>query len=427
MIGQKSSLLSKEIIAVALAAIRANALRSILTTLGIIIGVAAVITMVSMGEGVQQQIQAEIQGMGTNILSINATRARGAGGVRSGSSRLYVDDAVALRDQSGGLLKVAPESSGRQQVTYLRWNDNLEILGTWPDYFDMNRHELAYGRLFDMGESVGRRRVAVVGSEVPLSLGNPDTGGIPPELLLGRTIQIRGIPFEVIGVLEEKGTSSGWFSPDSRVYIPLGTAIYRVSGGRDYLGTISVQVQTGGEQRPERVQQFMDQAYAEIDRILRREHQIPPGQDPDFEIRNFADLLETFEETAQGFTFLLAGIGAVSLLVGGIGIMNIMLVSVTERTREIGVRKALGATRSNVLYQFLIEALALCMLGGLLGVGFGWVGSLLVAHFGNMETAVPMDAVAMALGFAAAVGLFFGIWPARRAAKLDPIVALRYE
>jgi putative ABC transport system permease protein len=422
MIGQKESLLSIEIVAVAMAAIKANALRSVLTTLGIIIGVAAVITMVSIGEGAQQQIQSRIEGMGTNILSISPSRQRGSGGVRSGSARLYVDDAYALRDNSGGLLKVAPESSSRQQVTYLRWNDNLEVLGTWPEYFEMNNHELAHGRLFDVGEDQGRRRVAVIGSDVPLSLG-----GVPPELLLGRSIQIRGITFEVIGVLETKGSSTGWMNPDERVYIPLNTQLYRVSGGRDYLGAVSVQVQTGGETRPDEVQRFMDRGYAEIDRILRREHQILPGEDADFDIRNYADLFETFEETAQTFTFLLAGIGAVSLLVGGIGIMNIMLVSVTERTREIGVRKAMGATRSNILYQFLVESLALCLLGGLLGVGLGWGGAYLLATWGNQDTAVAMDAVLMALGFSAAVGLFFGIWPARRAARLDPIVALRYE
>jgi len=422
MIGQKGSLLSGEIIAVAMAAIRANALRSVLTTLGIIIGVAAVITMVSLGEGAQQQIQAQIEGMGTNILSISPLRGRGMGNVASGSSRLYTDDAYALRDNSGGLLKVAPESSSRQQVTYLRWNDNLEVLGTWPEYFEMNNHDLAHGRLFDVGEDQGRRRVAVIGADVPLSLG-----GVPPELLLGRSIQIRGIAFEVIGVLETKGSSTGWMNPDERLYIPLNTQLYRVSGGRDYLGAVSVQVQTAGETRPEEIQKFMDRSYAEIDRILRREHQILPGEDADFDIRNFADLLETFEETAQTFTFLLAGIGAVSLLVGGIGIMNIMLVSVTERTREIGVRKAMGATRANILSQFLVEALALCLLGGLIGVGVGWGGALLLANVGGQTTAVAWDSVVMALGFSAAIGLFFGIWPARRAARLDPIEALRYE
>jgi putative ABC transport system permease protein len=413
MFGQKGSMLITEIVAVALAAIRANAMRSILTTLGIIIGVAAVISMVSLGEGASQQIQSQIEGMGTNVLSVSPLRHRGMGGVASGTSRLYVDDAIALRDNSNGLLKVAPEASSRLQVTYLRWNDNLEIYGSWPEWFEMNNVEMEHGRMFDFGEMQGRRRVAVLGHDVPESLG-----GVPPELLVGRSIQVRGVPFEVIGTLKQKGSSTPWMNPDTRVYIPLSTAQYRVFGGRDYLNGISVQVPS-----PE----LMDQAFAEIDRILRREHQIPPGEDVDFEIRNFTDLLETFQETQQTFTFLLAGIAAVSLLVGGIGIMNIMLVSVTERTREIGVRKALGATRMNILLQFLVEATALCLLGGILGVAGGWGGAYLLASMGNFNTAVATDSIFVALGFSVAIGLFFGIWPAQRAAKLNPIEALRHE
>jgi len=413
MWGQKGSMFFTEIVAVALAAIRANALRSILTTLGIIIGVAAVITMVSLGEGAQRDIQQRIEGMGANVLSIHPERQRGMGGVRSGSARLYVEDAEALRDESDGLLKVAPEVSSRLQVTYLRWNDNLEVFGTWPEWFEMNNMELAEGRLFDLGEIQGRRRVAVIGYDVP-----EDLGGIPPGLLVGRSIQVRGVPFEVIGVLEQKGSSTPWMNPDARIYVPVSTAQYRVFGGRDYLNGISVQVPS---------EDLMDRAFAEIDRILRREHQIRPGEEPDFQIRNFTDLLETVQETQQTFTFLLAGIAAVSLLVGGIGIMNIMLVSVTERTREIGVRKAMGATRRNILFQFLVESLTLCIMGGVLGVAAGWGGALGLSRMGSFNTAVAMDSVLVALAFSAGIGLFFGIWPAQRAAKLDPIEALRYE
>jgi putative ABC transport system permease protein len=284
-------------------------------------------------------------------------------------------------------------------------------VGTWPEYFDIYDHDLVLGRFFNQGEVEGRRRVAVLGFNVPEELQTP----IP--LIIGKTVQIGGQPFEVIGVLAEKGEAA-WIRPDEQVFVPVSTAMYRVFGGRDRLSAIYTATPT-----PEQ----LDQAFGEIDRILRREHRIRPGAEADFNIRNSADLLATFNETNQVFSYLLAGIAAVSLLVGGIGIMNIMLVSVTERTREIGVRKALGASRRAILFQFLIEALVLCFLGGVLGVGVGVGGAAMISRFASWETAVAVEAIVGALVFSAGIGLFFGIWPAQRAAKLDPIDALRYE
>ncbi|HKJ01171.1 MAG TPA: ABC transporter permease [Longimicrobiales bacterium] len=401
-----------EILMVAMAAIRANVLRSVLTTLGIIIGVAAVIAMVSLGEGAQQRVEQQIQRMGTSVLTIRPGQQM-FGGVSRGDSEMSVDDAVALRDNSDGFLTVAPEITSRLQVTYARWNSNTTILGTWPEYFPMYDHSLLAGRYFNQGEVQGRRRVAVLGYNLPETLGQVDdrTG------LVGKTIQIRGVPFEVIGVLAEKGDAA-WIRPDDQIFIPMSTAQFRVFGGRRRINAIYAATAT-----PEQ----LDEAYSIIDRIMRREHRLQPGAEPDFNIRNSADLLETFNETAQTFTLLLAGIAGISLLVGGIGIMNIMLVSVTERTREIGVRKALGATRRAILFQFLIESLFLCVLGGILGVGAGIGGAALMTKLQQWDTVVSVQAIFMALAFSAGVGLFFGIWPAQRAAKLDPIVALRYE
>jgi putative ABC transport system permease protein len=250
-----------------------------------------------------------------------------------------------------------------------------------------------------------------------LGFAVPEALGTPAVLLIGKTIQIRGQPFEVIGILEEKG-DAGFNRPDSEAFIPTSTAQYRVFGGRSRLSSIFAQVPSTDA---------MDQAYGEIDRILRRVHRIQPGQNVDFQIRNSSDLVETFNATAQTFTLLLAGIAGISLLVGGIGIMNIMLVSVTERTREIGVRKALGATRKAILFQFLIEALVLCVMGGVLGVLAGFGGAEVMTRVQGWDTAVSADVVIAAVLFSAAIGLFFGIWPAQRAAKLDPIDALRYE
>ena len=404
-------MLIREIIWVALAAIRANMLRSFLTTLGIIIGVSAVIAMVALGEGAQRNVEDQISRMGTNVLTIRAQRRRSGGVSTVDTEDLEVADAEALRRESGGLLTVSPEISSRVQLSYLRWNSNNQVRGVWPEYFGMYNLNVEHGVIFDQGQVQGRRRVAVLGYGVPEELETPAA------ILVGKTIQIRGQPFEVIGVLEEKG-DAGFNRPDEDVFIPTSTAQYRVFGGRSRLSSIFAQVPSTKE---------MDQAYGEIDRILRREHRIRPGEDVDFRIRNSSDLVETFNATSQTFRLLLAGIAGISLLVGGIGIMNIMLVSVTERTREIGVRKALGATRRAILFQFLIEALVLCVMGGILGVAAGFGGAEVLTRTQGWDTAVSAQVVMAAVAFSAAIGLFFGIWPAQRAAKLDPIDALRYE
>ena len=345
-----------EIIKVAFSAIRANKMRSLLTMLGIVIGIAAVITMIALGEGAQRSVSERLQALGTNVLSVNPGQQMFGGVDRGAGAPLVVQDAEALLRDPEAIKDVSPEMDRRLQVTFGNGNANTSIRGVWPNGFGINNLEITHGRLFNNGENRGRRRVAVVGARVGEQLGVETTA------LIGKTITIRGIPFDVIGILKEKGQGMGFGgSVDDRIYIPLATAQFRVFG-QERVNEIQVQAHA-----PD----MMNQAMAEIERVLRREHRIRPGEASDFNIRNQATLLDTFQETTRTFSFLLAGIAIVSLVVGGIGIMNIMLVSVTERTREIGVRKALGARRRDIMLQFLIEALVLCMAGGVLGC---WLG-----------------------------------------------------
>ena len=400
-----------EMVMVALRAIRTNMLRAVLTTLGIVIGISAVIAMVALGEGAQRSVEAEINRIGTTVLTIRPGQ-QFARGVSRGDAQMSIDDAIALKSASGDLLTVSPEQKSQLQIAYLRWNAQIEVLGVWPEYFQIYNYDLLVGRFFNQSEVQGKRRVVVLGHNIPALLG--DT---PAELLVGQTIQVNGISCEVIGVLMEKGDAA-FIRPDDQVFMPQSTAQYRVMGGRDALGAIYAATATPDE---------LDTAYTEIDRVLRREHRLSPDEDSDFNIRNSADLLQTFNETNRTFSLLLAGIAGVSLLVGGMGIMNIMLVSVTERTREIGVRKALGATRGAIMAQFLVEALLICLIGGLLGIATGYGAAELMTRVSDWDSVVAPYAVGAALGCSVAIGLFFGIWPARRASRMAPIDALRFE
>ena len=403
-----------EILRVAIGALRANKLRSLLTMLGIVIGVAAVIAMVALGKGAQKAVNDRIAALGTTLLTVSPGQQRGQGGFASEAdrARLTIADAQALEERGTELLAVQPEMQRNFQIQYYSKNTNTQVLGTTANFPDVRKFEVEYGRFFTANEDGGRQRVAVLGPTVLEDLEIAD-----PNSIIGEPIRIRGLQFVVIGVLKSKGQGAGFGNPDDQIVIPIQTARYRLFGN-DRLRSIGVLART--EER-------IPDAMADVQRILRREHRLRPERPDDFQIRNQADFLTTLGETTQVFGLLLAGIAAVSLLVGGIGIMNIMLVSVTERTREIGIRKALGATRKNILLQFLIEAVVLCILGGIVGIVVGGGGAILLAEMANWNTDVSASSIAMAFVFSGVVGVLFGVWPARRAATLDPIVALRYE
>jgi putative ABC transport system permease protein len=404
----------------ALESLGANKLRSALTILGIVIGVAAVIALVSIGRGAQAQITSQIESIGTNLVFVRPGSIQ-QGGVASASgsaATLTQDDAEALYG-APAVIGVAPEVNGRAQVAYLGQNANTRAVGVTPEYLTVRNFELADGEFISSANVVARSSVVVLGSGVAEDLFGGTAGAV------GQSVRLNGASYRVIGVLASKG-GSGFGSQDDQVLVPLTTAQTRLLGssrfrGANVLSQISVEIADADA---------VEQAIADITAVLRERHGTVEGED-DFSVQNQQDQLEAITEVTNTLTLFLGGIAAISLLVGGIGIMNIMLVSVTERTREIGVRKALGARRRDILYQFLIESATLSLVGGLIGILLGWLISQLVGRVqlgGSAITpVVDLDSVVLATGFSIAVGLFFGIYPATRAATLEPVEALRYE
>ena len=394
----------------ALDAIKTNLLRSLLTALAIIIGTAAVIAMVGIGTGAQQAIEDSISSLGAKTVSVFPGQKKKRG-IRSSWVALWLNDAEALSKDSEIAWRISPEMHGNKQVKFGDKNANFSVNGVQPNFFSVNSFILTKGKLFSENDNFSRKRVAVLGNAVQEELK------IPEEMLLNKEIQIGGISFKVIGFLGEKG-SGGWENTDEKIYIPMMTASTRVYG-RKWINTVRIQIPEGTS---------INKAMMSIERILRREHDIGPGEDNDFRIIDWSQIQQIQKDATAIFTTLIAGIAGISLLVGGIGVMNIMLVSVTERTKEIGLRKALGATPRAILFQFIIEAIILCVIGGIIGALLGTFLYFLAASFSEqLPFVLPILAIFGSITFSACVGLFFGIWPAKRAARLDPAVALQYE
>jgi putative ABC transport system permease protein len=400
------------LIKVAAQSIRKNKMRTLLTMLGIVIGVAAVIVMVAVGQGAQSRIDEQIRNLGTNLIVITPGTSQ-AGGVSQGAgtfNRLTVEDTEKLDRESLLIAAVSPVIFSRAQAIGGQGNWRTMINGVSTEYFTIRDWQAAEGALFSEADVRAMRKVALIGSTVAANV-------FPAGDAVGQQIQLRSVPFTVVGVLASKGQTATGSDQDDVVIVPYTTARTRLSGWA-------------------RVQQILVSTYSpsdipaateEIRSLLRESHRLGDDDDDDFTVRNQDELATAASATTRVMSWLLAAIASISLLVGGIGIMNIMLVSVTERTREIGIRMAVGARGSDVLTQFLIESVVISVLGGLIGLVLGFAGAALLGRLTGWSTATPPEAVLIAVGFSAAVGVFFGFYPARRAASLDPIQALRYE
>jgi|TARA_B100001971_G_scaffold87982_1_gene81279 putative ABC transport system permease protein len=401
----------------ALGAIRVNVLRSVLTALGIIIGVAAVIIMIAVGAGAQSKVDNLIKSLGSNLVLVlpGTTTSSGARGARGSRPTITEDDAIAIQNEIDTVMAAAPMVRGGGQLIYGNQNWSTVIYGVTPEYQVAKEWQMKDGRWFNTEEVKSAAKVALVGETVIENMFQ----GINP---VGETIRIKRVPFKIIGSLEPKGETPLGTDQDDTVVVPLSTAKKRLLGGRRLKGKL-VNVMF--------VKSFtaasVDETVRAMTELLRQRHRIQPGQPDDFFVRNLSQILQARADSSRVMTLLLAAVASVSLIVGGIGIMNIMLVSVTERTREIGLRMAIGARGKDILLQFLIEAVTLSLIGGAIGVALGLSGSVLIAELGGWPAIIQIKSVFLSFGFAAAVGVFFGFYPARKAARLDPIEALRYE
>jgi len=386
----------------------ANRLRTFLTMLEVVIGVGSVLAMIALGEGARKSVENSIKSMGTNLLWVRPG-ADQHGPVRGGAvETLLLEDADAILGISN-VVAIAPEVSKNAQAKYLSNNFNTGIVGTTHSYMSVRSFEINEGDFISERDVMARRRVAVLGAEAATEL----FADAPP---VGERIQIKGISFEVIGVLKAKG-EAGWSNPDQQIIVPISVAQKNLFGMK-YVTNIGVQLDD---------EKNMEETQKEIKELLRTRHRLREDAESDFNVRSQTEMLQRMSEVTGTFTALLGGVAAVSLLVGGIGIMNIMLVSVRERTKEIGIRKAVGAKDKDILTQFLIEATVVSVIGGMLGIGMGYGIAILISKLANWVTIVPLYSIVLAVGTSAGIGLIFGVWPARIASKLDPVEALRYE